>query len=311
MQTLPKEFQSLELEDYKNKKEQIEELLDLNEGLRIQTEALKDAFQIEVKKINSESQEIKKSNKELKDSLFKLTSKCETQNKTINEIASLIFSGSGDSLAIIKNFVISRLESPESKETNLESSFAVSQLKKENDYCNDKLKKISFVIYELEKYTGQQSVQILEYLKNKEGKYKIIFEEVKQVIDKNIRQFMASFNVLAIEKMGKIRKCADKLFLLKSSLNLQRTESLNELRLKDKILDQMNAGCFKQEISFCANKNEPTIEEKNFEDFETLKSHYEECIEMLKIISKLDMDITDFTGYKIKIDELLESRQNV
>ena len=131
---MPKEFQSLELEDYKNKKEQIEELLDLNEGLRIQTEALKDAFQIEVKKINSESQEIKKSNKELKDSLFKLTSKCETQNKTINEIASLIFSGSGDSLAIIKNFVISRLESPESKETNLESSFAVSQLKKENDY---------------------------------------------------------------------------------------------------------------------------------------------------------------------------------
>jgi hypothetical protein len=191
----------------------------------------------------------------------------------------------------------------------------VSELKKEKEFCNDKLKKISVVIYELEKYTGQQSVQILEHLKNKEAKYKIVFGEMRQVFDKNMQQFVITVNALVDEKLGKINQCLKKLLRFKDALGKQMNECINELQLKDAMLFEMtrHASTLEKQLQKpgkpdFASLYSSKLSDLNPDHLDNTKLHHQKCIALLQDISNLDMDITDFTDYKIKIDDLIDSK---
>lgn len=70
--------------------QEIENLNDSNEGFQAQIEALKEVFQGEVRKMNNETTEVKKMNKELKDSIMKINTVYERQSRCLFELGRMV-----------------------------------------------------------------------------------------------------------------------------------------------------------------------------------------------------------------------------
>ena len=309
----------------KNHQEQIEDLLESNESFRIQTEALKDAFQTEVKKLNQEASEVKKLNKDLKDSLLKISTKYENQNKFINEIAQLIQFGGNDNLTTIRNYIQTQQAFMSEifdcfKEKNTENLLStIIELKKEKDSGNSMLKKLSQVVYDLEKYTGEQAFQILGYLKNKEAKYKIFIEEIKQNFEKNMRNMLAAFNALIDGNLDRIKKCFSRVLQYKSNNGKNMDENLMDIYEKNNLLEEMTDHVCELEDKLQQSKfNQIELNDiitkqakeiiNSTEESNKLKIYHDSCLQLFEEYKDIDCQYSECNEFKKKVENILQSK---
>lgn len=229
----------------KENKGKIEELLECNEGLRIQTEALKDSFQMEVKKMNCEGQELKKMNKDLKDSLLKLSTKYDFQNKIIADIVLLIPNPIGENLACIKSFVHSQTlffteVSYYFQENNIEIILEkIKSLKPDKDCGSFAVTEPSLIVKELETYTGRNLFEILGFLKQKDSMLKSQILEIPQNFQKALRMTLAFFNNQIDENLEKLEKCLDFLRVFKQNPLKKNPNPSTEFNLLEEMTDHV------------------------------------------------------------------------
>ena len=316
----------------KNYEESIEELSEQNENLKIQNDALKDAFQVEVKKINLESQEIKKMNKDLKDSLLKLSNKFDTQNKSIGEIAQLLPNLTGDNLSGIKNFITLQIAFNSEvfalfQEKDLPKILeTLSELKKESNTAkeprNSILLKFNEPISDLELYTGQTFLSILSYLQQRDRQQKILISEVKQVFEKNTRNVIATFSALIDEKLIKIQGCVKNLGKLKRSLLSQKGVFSSESINNETLLEEMTNHICDLEEQIQEHKfnqielnNIITKQAKDFiqltEESNKAKIFTTKCMRVLQHLSDLQIENSQFVEIKSEIVSILSSNFHI
>lgn len=301
----------------KNSQIEIEDLIDSNESFRSQIEALKEAFQVEVRNMNAETAEVKKMNKDLKDSLLILSNKYEIQNRFVNEIMAAVPSHASENLNKLKDHVLAiistyKLITRIYQESNPEILCkTLSEIKVPTDSNSESILK------NIESYLNTNRNQIIESLQKKDRTLRIQLVEVGQVFEKHFKNINAVTAGFLDEKIMKVQESIKKLSTFKNVVAKYMDECLLEMKSREKACDDLNekiGGLERQVIKMKINEKElqcvissKIIEiQDSKENFNTLQEFSEDCV---RVLEKVNMELKkkrEYEQFTLAMDELLE-----
>lgn len=318
MLTYPSEIFALQRSMSKNYQIEIEELIDSNDGLRSQIEALKEAFQTEVRTLNIETSELKKMNKDLKDSLLKLSNKYEIQNKFITEIMTSVPSKTTESLSNLKDYILSILNLYTTitsiyKETNPE--ILSKNISEQAEISNDQQSEI--ILLSIEKYLKQDRHNILGYLQKQNSTLRLQIVETGQVLEKNFKSITSIAEGFLDEKIMKVEQSMEKLVRFKTLIAKYMNDCIQEMQSREKGNDELNEkieSLERQVIKMKLNEKEmqcvissKTIEmQESNEDFNTLQEFSDNCVRVIEQVNLELKDKKDYEHLTLAMNELLE-----
>ncbi|OMJ67281.1 hypothetical protein SteCoe_35597 [Stentor coeruleus] len=302
----------------KNSQIEIEELIDSNESFRSQIEALKEAFQVEVKNINIETGEIKKLNKDLKDSLLILSNKYEIQNRFVNEIMAAVPNHASENLNKLKDYVLAiittyKLITRIYQESNPELLYKIlsEEIKVPTTHNSESILK------SIEAYLNTNRNNIIESLQKKDRTLRIQLVEVGQVFEKHFKNINAITAGFLDEKIMKVQESIGKLSTFKNVVAKYMDECALELKSRGKVCDDLNekiGSLERQVIKMKINEKElqcvissKIIEiQDSKENFNTLQEFSEDCV---RVLEKFNMELKikrEYEQFTLAMDELLE-----
>ncbi|OMJ72845.1 hypothetical protein SteCoe_28614 [Stentor coeruleus] len=316
--TYPSEIFSLQRSMSKNYQIEIEELIDSNDSLRSQIEALKEAFQSEVRALNADTSELKTINKSLKDSLLKLSNKYETQNKFITEIMTSIPNKTTENLTSIKDYILSVLNIYKTitniyKEANPEILLKI--ISEETKVSNNQ--QSESILLSIENYLKQDRYNILDYLQKQNSILCLQIVETEQVLEKKFKSLTSIAEGFLDEKIMKVEQSMGKLIKFKNIIAKYMSEYVQEMQGREKDNDELNEkveSLERQVIKMKLNEKEmqcvissKTIEmQENNEDFNTLQEFSENCVKVIEHVNTELKDKKDFEHLTLAMNELLE-----
>lgn len=207
---IPKKFLKSNSKPDKETNAHIQELIENNDILKKQAEALKESFKAEVKMLNIESQNLKTKNQELNSKLIKITDSFESYEKTFKCLINVlpIETNSQNSLVALKNYVllihkvVSTL-SVELEEVDPKNFIEkVSEIKYDRDEFYMQTQKISGILTELQDYTGLKEGQLLGFMqKSKENT-----KNACQLLMSQFSNLLENFSSSTLNSLSKVSK---------------------------------------------------------------------------------------------------------
>ena len=269
---------------------ELEELKYLNEAMELEKEALKDSFQGEIRKCMAEQQELKKLNKDLKDSLLKLSTKYETQNKLTSEIMSLV-NHPGDTIQTFKltwqlqQKFIARIQSF-FNEKDLEM-LSLKILNRDVD-SSDSNQKYLALIEEVYKNYENNIGKIMNVLSNFIEKYLLKLEKCKQLFEIFKKIYINGMHggMLEVESLGGFSNGVN-----------ERIEELERSVIKYKHSER--------ELQ-CIISTKTLELQESIENFNTLGEFTENCIRVIQEFQNLCSGKEEFNQILPAIKEILE-----
>ena len=271
-------------------RKEIDELKDINESILYEKEVLKDTFQIDVKRMMNELTEVKKMNKDLKDSLLKLSNKYESQNKMNNELFAIANLNSGESVAGFKNVWTAQQKFV----SKLQGVFGVKDL--------DVL--LTSILEEKELKTVQKT------------DFSGILTEIFQTFDKNTLKISTAFKTFIEKYQFKVEKCKQLIEIFKKVYEsdmtgcLQEIESQNTAVQKYSIkVEELERSIIKykhleKELQCVISTKSLELQESN-ENFSTLQEFTENCIRVIEEFKNLYSTKEEFKTLEPAIEEIL------
>ncbi|OMJ86565.1 hypothetical protein SteCoe_11847 [Stentor coeruleus] len=318
MLTYPSEIFALQRSMSKNYQIEIEELIDSNDGLRSQIEALKEAFQTEVRTLNVETSELKKMNKDLKESLLKLSNKYEIQNKFITEIMTSVPRETTENLTNLKDYILSILNIYKKitniyKETNPELLLKI--ISEEAKIPNNQ--QSESIILAIENYLKQDRHHILDYLKKQNSTLCLQIVETGQVLEKNFKSISSIAEGFLDEKIMKIEQSMEKLAKFKILIAKYMGDYAQEIQNRENDNNELNEkveSLERQVIKMKLNEKEmqcvissKTIEmQESNEDFNTLQEFSDNCVRVIEQVNLELKDKKEWEHLTLAMNELLE-----
>lgn len=277
-------------------RKEIEELKDLNESLGYEKDVLKDTFQAEVKKLMNELLEVKKLNKDLKDSLLKLSTKYESQNKANNELMAALNLNNGESIAGFK------------------AAWAAQQKfinKLQNHFGIKDLETLSNSILEEKKVRVEENTDALA-----------IFKNTYQVFDKNLAKFSTIFKNFTEKYEFKVEKCKHLLEIFKKVYENDMTGCLQEIESQSLAIKEYSVKVeelersvikykhIERELQCVISTKSLELQESN-ENFTTLQEFTENCIRVIEEFRNLYISKEEFKDLEPAIEEILALSKEV
>lgn len=271
-------------------KKEIDELKDLNESSLYEKEVLKDTFQVEVKKLMNELIEVKKMNKDLKDSLLKLSNKYESQNKMINELFAIANLNNGESVAGFKAVWTGQQKFV----SKLQGVFGVKDL--------DAL---------LTRILDGQELKTSPKL-NFSG----LQTEIFQAFDKNLLKVSTAFKNYVEKYQFKVEKCKQLIEIFKKVYESDMTGCLQEIESQNTAVQDYSIKVEELERSIikykhlerelhCVISTKSLELQESIENFSTLQEFTENCIRVIEEFKNLYSTNEEFKALEPAIEEIL------